>query len=336
MTWNDRLTIERMLARGYHKQTIADAIGCSLATIYNEIKRATYEHTNYDLTTETRYNPDGSQARYDRLKRLKGPRPKLEDTDQAAEIAWLIIQENYSPEAAMFRLQAEGNYQDPVRSVNTIYRAIRKGYIEGVTMENCPLHGRRKTKPQRVRAQKVSPGVSIEKRPEEIKERLTFGHWEMDSVMPGAGGKAALLVLTERKTRYEIIVKVKDHTALRVKQALDSLERSWGADFYRVFKSITVDNGVEFSDPAALAKAKRRKGNRTEIYYCHPRAPQERGSNEVQNKLIRRHYPKGSKFDGVSREDIKDLEAWINDYPRRQFGGDTARQKFAQELAGLG
>lgn len=236
----------------------------------------------------------------------------------------------------MFQIQAEGNYKDPVRSVNTIYDAIRKGYIEGVTMENCPLHGKRKrTRQRRAVAQKASIGTSIEKRAEEIKTRGTFGHWEMDSVMPGPGGKAALLVLTERKTRYEIIVKVKDHTALQVKKALDRLERTYGPQFYKVFKTITVDNGVEFSDPVALETATRRKGKRTAVYYCHPNCPHERGTNEVNNRFVRRRYPKGTKFDGVSRKDIEDLQAWINDYPRRQFGGMTARQKYEQELAGL-
>ena len=56
LTWNDRLTIERMILKGYSKREIADVIGCCLATIYNELKRATYLHTNYELIDEVRYN----------------------------------------------------------------------------------------------------------------------------------------------------------------------------------------------------------------------------------------------------------------------------------------
>ena len=65
LSYNDRLIIERMLLqKKFSKKDIADAIGCSVRTIYYEIKRGTYEHTNSDLTTEERYCPEGAEKRY--------------------------------------------------------------------------------------------------------------------------------------------------------------------------------------------------------------------------------------------------------------------------------
>ena len=80
------------------------------------------------------------------------------------------------------------------------------------------------------------------------------------------------MVLTERKTRKEIIEILKEHTAKEVVRILDKIERKWGAAFKQVFKSITVDNGSEFSDAEGLKRARRGKKTRTEVFYCHPTA----------------------------------------------------------------
>ena len=76
LTWNDRMMIERMLLR-VQQEEIADVIGCCLATIYNEVKRATYLHTNRELIDEERYNPDEVQRKYEEQLKRKGVKPKL-------------------------------------------------------------------------------------------------------------------------------------------------------------------------------------------------------------------------------------------------------------------
>ena len=97
-----------------------------------------------------------------------------------------------------------------------------------------------------------------------------------------------MLVLTERLSRHEIMIPIKTNTTESVVKALNTLERKYGALFYKVFRSITVDNGPEFADCAGMEKACRRKGARTTVYYCHPYSSWERGSNERQNGMIRR------------------------------------------------
>ena len=141
-----------------------------------------------------------------------------------------------------------------------------------------------------------------------------------------------LLVLTERKTRKEIIMLLKEHTAAAVVKALDRLERRLGAKFREIFKSITVDNGSEFADYEGMKRSRRGKKDRTRIYYCHPYSSWERGSNENQNKLVRRHIPKGTDFDDKTQREVEKIEEWINNYPRRIFDYRTSEQLFEEEL----
>ena len=158
----------------------------------------------------------------------------------------------------------------------------------------------------------------------------------MDTVVGKRGkSKNSLLVLTERKTRKEIIVKLAEHTMEQVCRALDSLEQKWANRFSAIFKTITVDNGSEFSDCAGMEKSAIGDGNRTKVYYCHPYSSYERGSNEVQNRMVRRKIPKGTCFDDKTKEEIQSIEDWINNYPRRMFQYQSAQMLFNTEIAAI-
>lgn len=167
--------------------------------------------------------------------------------------------------------------------------------------------------------------------------REEFGHWEMDTVVgPQGKSKKVMLVLTERKTRKEIVYLMPDRKAQTVVKTLNMIERKCGERLFRdVFKTITVDNGVEFSDAEGLEKSRRNKKKRTKVYYCHPYSSCERGSNENANRLIRRHIPKGVNFDKKSKTEIKEIETWINNYPRKIFEYDTAENQFINEMEKL-
>lgn len=163
----------------------------------------------------------------------------------------------------------------------------------------------------------------------------TFGHWEMDTVYSTKKGSKALLVLTERLTRKEIIEKMPNRTAESTIKALDRIERRYGARFRKIFQTITVDNGGEFSDVESLERSAIRKGKRTQFYYCHPYSSYERGSNENLNRMIRRRHPKGTDFAKVSVAQIKKTEHWINNYPRAILGWKTSEMLFVECVAAL-
>lgn len=170
-------------------------------------------------------------------------------------------------------------------------------------------------------------------------ERKVFGHWEMDTVYSRKSTTTkALLVLTERKTRQEIIVLIPNRKAETIVKALDALERKFGAvNFRKIFRSITVDNGSEF---AAAEKLERSAVNktipRTKVYFCHPYSSWERGSNENVNGMIRRKHPKGTDFSKVSAAEIARTEAWVNSYPRKILGYMSSEIMFRQCLRELG
>lgn len=103
----------------------------------------------------------------------------------------------------------------------------------------------------------------------------------------------------------------------------------------KVFQTITVDNGVEFSDCERMERSCRRKGRRTKIYYCHPYSSYERGTNENINIMIRRWFPKGTDFGKITAKAIQAVEDWLNEYPRGILGFMSANDVFAEGVAAL-
>lgn len=339
LSQNDRIKMETMLNSGHKVVEVAEYLHVHRSTIYREIKRGEYTHRNSDYTEETRYSSDLGQKNHDWNSQGKGRNIKIGNDRPLAEyIEGKIIEDKYSPEAALAAAAESGIEFTTSISVRTLYRYIDKGIFLKLTNKDLPVKGKRKKHNKRVRVQKrASAGESIENRPDEVKDREIFGHWEMDTVKGKQGvTKSCMLVLTERKTRDEIIVKLPDQKAASVVEAIDRLERKWGDMFTKVFRSITVDNGVEFSDYEGLERSVLHEGEkRTFAFYCHPYSSWERGSNENNNRLIRRHIPKGEDFDEKQDRDIEYIENWINNYPRGIFGFKTSAQLFEEEIRKL-
>jgi len=153
----------------------------------------------------------------------------------------------------------------------------------------------------------------------------------MDCVVGNQGGSgAALLVLSERRSREEIIYKMDSKTQESVQKVLDALEKKYGKRFREKFKTITVDNGSEFLDFKGIEQSWiNPEEQRVKVYYAHPYSSWERGTNENSNKLIRRFIPKGTDIGKISKKKIKHIEKWMNNYPRRILG-----YKSPKDLAG--
>lgn len=338
LTKADRLKIEALVKAGHGKEEIADQIGVHISTIYRELKRGRYIHTNSDLTEEERYSPDIAHDKYRENLRAKGPDLKIGNDQALADfIEDKMVNEDFSVGAVLGYIEQQGLEFSVTITRQTLYRYIDIGLFLNLTNKDLPIKGNRKKKKKPVRKTqaRAAAGDSIEKRPDDIDTREEFGHWEMDTVIGKRGeSKHSLLVMTERKTREELMFLLMEHTTEQVVSCINRLEEQWGDRFSRIFKTITVDNGTEFSDCEGLEKSILQDGeNRTKIYYCHPYSSYERGSNENQNKLVRRKVPKGTNFDDRTEDDIKELENWINNYPRLLFGWETAQMQFDKELA---
>lgn len=312
-------------------------------TAYNELKRGEYMHRNSDYTETLSYSPNKAQMKAEENLKARGTQLKIgNDIAYANYIEHKIVNEDYSPAAVLGELKAQGKEGDfsVTVCVTTLYSYIDKGIFLKLSNKNLPVKKNKKRNYKKVQRQqkRATAGESIDKRPKEIDTREEFGNWEMDSVLGKRGkSKNTLLVLTERKTRNEIIFKLPDHTDEAVVAALDRLERKWGADmFKRVFKTITVDNGSEFADAEGLQRSIINEGEkRTKVYYCHPYSSWERGTNEVTNKMIRRKIPKGTNFDDRTEEEVESIENWINGYPRKIHGYHSAGELFEEEVKQL-
>ncbi len=331
-TYTQRLQIEALLNQKIKKQDIADYVGINLATLYREIKRGKY--TRLDGATWKYfdfYSADISEQKYQEHLKCKGAPLKIgHDLKLADYIEDKIVNGRYTPEAVLGEIKAKAIPFDTKICTTTLYSYIDKGIFYKLSNKHLPVKSKKRKKKSYKKMKRAPRGTSIERRPQNISHRDTFGHWEMDCVCGST--KAVLLVLTERFSRNEIIFKMPDQTSKSVLRCLDKLEEKYGKLFGKIFKSITVDNGSEFSDFIGMEKSKFGVYKRTNIYYCHAYSAWERGTNERMNREIRRIIPKGTNLSKYTNKDIKTVENWLNNYPRKVLGYRTPSEVFNEFL----
>jgi len=330
MTEKERYLLEGFLRANKPVSWIAREMGFCRKTIYNEMKRGAYHRVElrhgyyYD---ETHYSADKAQQIHNYNQTAKGRPLKIGNDHAYADfLEAKIIRDKYSPAAALAAARAAGHRISVC--VSTLYSYIDKGIF--LDLSNKHLWEKRKQRqraaaPERRVVHKKLP--SIEQRPQHIGQRSERGHWEMDLVVGAAGTKPALLTLTERFSRYEIIVKLPDKRAATIRSVFDDLEKTM-PNFKQQFKSITTDNGPEFLEYDLLRRSIR-GGTRFDVYYCHSYSAWEKGSNENQNRMIRRFFPKGTDFTKVTKKRIAEIQDWMNDYPRKVLDWKTARELIA-------
>lgn len=330
ITWTDRLTIEKLFNSGDSRRSIARRLNRSVSTISEEISHGLYKHRDGATWKDIeKYSAQIAQDYADWQATSKGTSLKLDKRHDFATHVSDQIKQGRSPDQITGTLRKQGKW---TVSTPTLYRYIDKGYIPDITNKNLTEKPKRKRSYHHVKAKRPPKGTSIENRPEEINSRTTFGHWELDSVIGKAKGKhESVLALTERLTRYEIILRALSKTKQATVTALCSIIRQFPA---KTFQSITVDNGSEFQDCVGMEQDE--SGNkRLIVYYCHPYTSCERGSNERNNRVIRRYLPKGKSLSRLTQADCDRIADTINDMPRKILGYDTARERFIRELQKL-
>lgn len=139
----------------------------------------------------------------------------------------------------------------------------------------------RKTKSKKNRENKRKLGNSIEQRPDIVDTREEFGHWEIDSVIGRkVEGESQVMTIVERKLRESIWIKVRDHSAEAIDEALSALIDQFGDKYNEVFRSITGDNGSEFANLSQVES----KG--ITVYFTHPYSSYEKGTNECHKLFV--------------------------------------------------
>ena len=307
-------------------------MGKARSTVRREYARGGVANKDSQERWFTTYSAEAGRQDACARSQDKGPRMKLTNR-VAARFEALVTGERLSPYAARAVMAGEGFVRLPC--VRSLYYAVASGLL-GITRKSLPYRRNGKIKAARSgrrMAYTNRDGKSITDRPPEAEDRTEYGHWEMDTVVGGAGASSfCLLVLTERKTRRQIIVRIRDRTQKSVVRALDRLERRSDNIFGRM-KSLTSDNGCEFLDIAGIERSALAGGKpRAALYFAHPYSAFERGSNENANRIIRRFIPKGSDIGEYSPLRIREIEDWMNRLHRESLGGRTASEAEREEL----
>ena len=327
----DRYKLEGLLDGKKEVGEISIILRRDRSTIYREINRGKIKRVQNDFREDEQYRANSAQADYDKQGRNKERSLKIgKDKELEEYIRDKILNDHFSPDAIIGEIKAKGLKFKGIICTKTLYNYIDAGLLSGVSNKNLwQKKDKKKKKYNKVSRVNIKNRDcrSIEDRPEKINNRLEYGHWEGDTVKGPQGAKTGLFTLTERKTREEIIIKLRQSTQECIKEALDTLEKKFGARFKIKFKSITFDNGVEFLNWKYLeVSVLVVGGQRTTIYFAHSYSSWERGTNENHNRMIRRFVPKGTDIADFSEEDIQWIEDWMNNYPRKLLGYKTARQ----------
>ena len=319
--------------------SIAKKLNRSKSTISREIRRNRFvvvtEVFNKDSIFKKKkvitFEYESTEANEKALKKQKEKgtsRIKLLYNKQLIkEVNRLLKEEGKSPDIVAYKIRENKTFNVKV-STNTIYDGIRKGYLEVSTKDRKRMKDKsRRCRVERNKIPESKKDRSIELRPDYINNRKEFGHFEMDLVLGKQGkDKECLLTLTERKTRFEIVIKLNNKSSSEVIRAINSIKEHLKGYSSEIFKSITTDNGSEFSRYEEIEEILG-----TMIYFCHPGASYEKGTNERHNGMLREYIPKGSDISKYSAEDLDRIVSKLNDLERKKLNYYTPYMKILEE-----
>ena len=314
LTREKRAQIEVLLQLKLPKSRIAREVGIARSTLYNELARGTVQQLGRNLEPYTRYFGDSGQRVYEHRRRNSHCPMKLVKAKKFVSFAVKqILTKHLAPDTICGLAREKGCFTEMVCS-KTLYNYIERGLLKARNID-LTLKVKRKQHRKRHPQHKRLYGLSIEARPQVVNQREEFGHWEIDTVVGRRESQSVLLTLDERTTRFRHIIKIPGRSTQAVEQGLKTLRELYGERFSQVFRSITI--------PTIL------------IYYAHPYSAYERGLNEKQNSLIRRFLPKGRSFDVVADEQIREIQDWINQLPRKSFHYSSPEELFQSVLLDL-
>ena len=168
--------------------------------------------------------------------------------------------------------------------------------------------------------------VMISERPPEVCDRAVPGHWEGDLLM--GTRDSAIATLVERQTRYCQLVALPEGT--NADPVCEALKASITTLPVQLRRSLTWDQGKEMAEHRRFSVE-----TGVEVYFCDPRSPWQRGSNENTNGLLRQYFPKGKSLAGVTQAELNEVARKLNDRPRQTLGFRTPDEKLTDLIDGL-
>lgn len=317
----EREEISRQIASGQSIRKIGLDLNRSPSTISREIRRSSM--------IPKYYRAFFGQGRWNQIKRKLRKNRKLTHNSRLRKAVMFYLNKKWSPEQVAKRLLfLYPNDKTMHISHETIYSYI---YVlpRGTFKRRLISYLRRGHKHRRRKNKNsqnlggIQDYLSIEERPKEIADRIIPGHWEGDLII-GRRNASAIGSLVERTTRMTFIVKLNNQDAPTIRKA-------FAEEFNQLpqglKKTLTYDQGGEMAQHKLFTR-----DTQITVYFAHPRAPWERGSNENTNSLIRQYFPQGTDFSKISKNRLKQVQDELNDRPRKTLGWHTPHEKFSDLL----
>ncbi|MGB5473285.1 MAG: IS30 family transposase [Gammaproteobacteria bacterium] len=324
LTLAEREEISRGIACDLSLRAIATRLDRAPSTVSREVNR------NGGLQHYRASRAD--QAAWDRAHR---PKPcKLVSEPVLSRLVASKLRLHWSPEQiAGWLKRAYPEHENRQVSHETIYKSLfiqARGALKKELQQH--LRSQRAIRRSRHASQKgdgrgqIKDMVSIRERPAAVEDRAVPGHWEGDLIIGTNNSQIATLV--ERHTRYVMLAKVSNKNTETVINALIKQARKLPSELY---KSLTWDRGKEMHDHKRFTLATDIK-----IYFCDPKSPWQRGSNENTNGLLRQYFPKGTDLSVHSQAKLNAVARQLNERPRKTLDYETPAERFNACVASIG
>lgn len=306
-----RYTIDVLLQKKKSKKEIAQTIGVSQSTLCRELKRNSGQRG---------YHYKQAQAKAeDRQRRLQNYRSLT--IEMRNFIRTKMTEEQWSPAQIVGHLRKNSK---PSVCVETVYEYVRTDKENGADLwKHCRHQLKHRKKQVSEPSAAVTDKTSIAERPADW-DGSTPGDFEMDTIV-GKDGKGAIVTLVERKTTLTMARKLPNGKNAK---ALAQMVILMLLPYIGKIRSITTDNGTEFAEHLLIAKRLKAK-----IFFAHPYCSWEKGCIEYHNKLIRQYIPKGTDFDTVTDEMLKEIIIKLNKRPRLKLDFSTPVAEFFKYIA---
>lgn len=299
LTQSQRYQIKALLKSEQNQTKIAKIIGVHKSTISRELKRNRGQRG---------YHP--KQAQRKAMSRRNWERRRI----KAQTWAWVEekVRKDWSPEQIKLWM---ATHAETSVSHEWIYQHIYADKRAGGDLHQhlrCQKK-RRKRYGSNDRRGQIPNRVSIEQRPAIVDKRKRLGDWEADTLI-GKKSRYALVTLVDRMSRFTLIKKINQRTASATKSAIIQMLKPYKLKTL----TITCDNGTEFTAHQDMARELD-----AEVFFTHPYASWERGTNENTNGLLRQYFPKGSDFSKITNEQVRFAKNRLNTRPRKCLAGRT-------------
>ena len=295
------------------QKEIARIVGVHPSTISRELQRGRGIIANHYWVIDSHNKAIIRQ-------REKSKNSNLKLTEETIQLIIKYLMKQYSPEQIAATIKIK--HQKDISYV-TIYKYIYINRLsEGDLYKQLRHRGKRRIKYASKRKSRIKDRVSIHERPEIVDEKTRLGDFEIDTII-GKGQKGAIVTIVDRKSMY---LKLSIPCSKNSKVVANEIKRLLHP-FKKKVRTITTDNGLEFSQHRSIAKSLK-----CDYYFCDPYSSWQRGLNENINGLIRQYIPKGSSFENISKTQIKQIEEKLNHRPRKSLGWRTPYDVFHETL----